>query len=114
MLTLRSVQIGAAALAVLVCAGGIGFATETAANATPATPQVVQPEARAKGGRVPEVPAPAKTRTIRCWQYGVLLFEEPIVGAAKVNGPDYHLQRPNDPQGLQLIDLRGGGVCLIG
>src|SRR5262245_17151944 len=79
--------------------------------ATP--PDVIVPDQRS-GGRVPEPRPRDKGRTIRCWQYGRLILEEPVVGGPRPEGQAYDFKRPGDAKGLQLIDLRSGGVCLIG
>lgn len=100
-----------------------GAATEEILTAAPSAPtagaaaqsalQVVPAEGRANGRPAPEMP-PERTRYIRCWQYGRLILEQAVVGPRKVEGDTYLLKRPNDPQDLQLIDLRSGGLCLIG
>ena len=88
----------------------------TAATDTPAqnAPHSAPSEARATGGPGPETPPPQRARNIRCWQYGRLIREEVVAEPRQIEGDTYLLQRPNDPQDLQLLDLRSGGLCLIG
>jgi hypothetical protein len=65
-------------------------------------------------GRLPEQPPRQKGRTIRCWQYGRLILEEPVISGGRPEGQAYDFKQPGNGKGLQLIDLRSGGVCLIG
>lgn len=116
MSTMDRIRAGIVVVAAVACAVSVAATAERSErveNAAIMAPEVAQPDDRTPG-KVPETRPREKGRTIRCWQYGRLILEEAVAETSGVSGQTYHLKRPNDPQGMQLIDLRSGGVCLIG
>jgi hypothetical protein len=113
----------------LVLCASVHAATEPA-NSPPARTEKGPSAAASEKPRVsppPEVsvpsargPAPAldqrpryKGRTIRCWQFGRLILEEPVADGAKPDGHVVQLRQPGNGAGLQLLELKDA-MCLIG
>jgi hypothetical protein len=89
-----------------------GRAAAAAEKARPAAAPEVVPSERSAG------PAPAqrpryKGRTIRCWQFGRLIVEEPVVGGLTPESQVFQVRQPGDGPGLQLLELKDA-VCIVG
>jgi hypothetical protein len=52
-----------------------------------------------------------KSLTLRCWQYGRLILEEPVTTAPSASG-NIVFARPGDPRPVELINF-GEAVCLV-
>jgi hypothetical protein len=77
-----------------------------------ASPEVSIPSARGPAPALDQRPR-YKGRTIRCWQFGRLILEEPVADGAKSDGHVLQLRQPGNGAGLQLVELKDA-VCLIG
>jgi hypothetical protein len=77
-----------------------------------APPEVSVPSARGPAPVLDQRPR-YKGRTIRCWQFGRLILEEPVADGTRTDGHVLQLRQPGSGAGLQLIELKDA-VCLIG
>jgi hypothetical protein len=123
MSVLNCMRAGAVVLAALALAASLHAAEESkspgkssapTASEKPrpaSSPDVSVPSER--GSRAADQRPRYKGRTIRCWQWGRLILEEPVVGGTKPEGPVHQLRQAGDGSGLQLLDLKDA-VCLIG
>jgi hypothetical protein len=76
------------------------------------SPEVSVPSARGPAPALDQRPR-YKGRTIRCWQFGRLILEEPVADGAKPDGHVLQLRQPGSGAGLQLLELKDA-TCLIG
>jgi hypothetical protein len=76
------------------------------------SPEVSVPSARGPAPVLDQRPR-YKGRTIRCWQFGRLILEEPVADGAKPDGKSVQLRQPGNGAGLQLLELKDA-ICLIG
>jgi hypothetical protein len=127
---LRLIRAGARVLVGLTLSAGVHAATEAPAKAPAASPEkgpaAVSSE-KPRPASSPEVTVPSdrsanrapdqrpryKGRTIRCWQFGRLILEEPVVDGPKPDGQVHYLKQPGNGPGLQLLELKDA-VCLVG
>lgn len=129
MSILNFIRAGTRVIAGLVLCASVHAATEAPVKAPAASPEtasagVAGEKARAASTevtvpgertvtRAPDQRPRYKGRTIRCWQRGRLILEEPVVDGPKPEGSLYQLKQSGSAQGLQLLELKDG-ICVIG